>query len=151
MSHPVRHIEPTDRGEWMRIRAVFWPRDPGYDDHEAEADRFFSEAQTKCAVLVVPTSSGGLCGFAELALRTEYVEGCDTKPVGYLEGIWVDPEARRGGVAAGLCAAAVEWCRAQGCTEMASDAEAHNADSIAWHASVGFEQVSTVVCFRREI
>jgi len=41
MSHPVRHIEPTDRGEWMRMRAVFWPRDPGYDDHEADITHSF--------------------------------------------------------------------------------------------------------------
>jgi len=38
-----------------------------------------------------------------------------------------------------------------GYTEIASDAEMDNADGIAAHRAVGFEEVERVVCFRRSL
>ena len=34
-------------------------------------------------------------GFAQCQLRRDYVEGCSQSPVGYLEGIYVDPQHRK--------------------------------------------------------
>lgn len=36
-------------------------------------------------------------GFAQCQLRNDYVEGTDTSPVGYLEGIFVEKEYRHNG------------------------------------------------------
>ena len=54
-------------------------------------------------------------GFAQCQLRRDYVEGTGTSPVGYLEGIFVEPSCRRQGVARALAAACEDWCRGCGC------------------------------------
>lgn len=37
--------------------------------------------------------------FADAALRHDYVNGCESSPVVYLEGIYVQPASRRRGLA----------------------------------------------------
>lgn len=53
--------------------------------------------------VLVATEDGdpaqGLVGLAELSRRA-YAEGCETSPVGFLEGWYVVPERRRQGVGA---------------------------------------------------
>jgi len=44
-------------------------------------------------------------GFVEVSLRP-YAEGCDTRPVGYLEGGYVAPEWRGQGIGRALVEAA---------------------------------------------
>jgi aminoglycoside 6'-N-acetyltransferase I len=67
-----------------------------------------------------------IVGFLEMSLRHEYVEGCETSPVAYLEGIFVLGEHRNKGVAKLLVKQAEEWAINAGCTEIASDAEITN-------------------------
>ena len=43
--------------------------------------------------------NGEYAGVALCALRHDYVEGCETSPVGYLEGVCVQEEYRQQGVA----------------------------------------------------
>ena len=38
-------------------------------------------------------------GFAQCQLRFDYVQGCKSSPVGYLEGIYVSEGSRRKGIA----------------------------------------------------
>jgi aminoglycoside 6'-N-acetyltransferase I len=102
------------------------------------------------AILVAQDPAGGLCGFAEVGLRG-YAEGCDSSPVGYLEGIWVDPDLRRSDVGRALVRRAEEWAREKGCAEFASDALVENESSLAFHRALGFEEVERIVCFRRRL
>ena len=53
-------------------------------------------------------------GFAEVSVRTDYVNGCKSSPVAFLEGIYVRPEFRRHGVARLLYQEAERWGRARG-------------------------------------
>ncbi len=92
-----------------------------------------------------------MIGFAEAAIRQDYVNGCDSSPVLFLEGLFVDPGHRRRGVAGALVAAVADWGRAQGCSEFASDAEIDNLDSHAMHLALGFAETERVVYFRREL
>ena len=78
-------------------------------------------------------------------------EGAYTSPVGYLEGIYVEPAFRRCGVAAELVRACEAWARARGCSEFASDTEAENVRSIHFHLSVGFQEANRVVCFLKRL
>lgn len=48
-------------------------------------------------------------GFAQCQLRHDYVEGTDSSPVGYLEGIFVKQEHRKQGYAKELLAKCEEW------------------------------------------
>jgi aminoglycoside 6'-N-acetyltransferase I len=37
-------------------------------------------------------------GFIMVSIRQDYVEGCSSKPVGYIEGIYVEPTYRKKGM-----------------------------------------------------
>lgn len=89
--------------------------------------------------------------FAQCGLRHDYVEGTDSSPVGYLEGIFVSDGFRKQGYATELLAECEKWAREKGCTEFASDCELDNADSFSFHMSLGFEEANRIICFRKEL
>ena len=89
-------------------------------------------------------------GFAQCALRRDYVEGSSTSPVGYLEGIFVLPEHRRRGIARRLVDACQSWAQLQGCKEFASDCELDNLESQRFHQACGFTEVNRIVCFLKK-
>lgn len=90
-------------------------------------------------------------GFAQCQLRHDYVEGTDSSPVGYLEGILVREEYRHKGHARALLKQCEQWAREQGCTEFASDCELDNDTSRRFHLKVGFEEANRVICFTKRL
>ena len=88
-------------------------------------------------------------GFIEVAVRKDYVNGTDSSPVAFLEGIYVVPEARRMGTARALLATAERWAISRGCREFASDAPLENETSHAMHRALGFKETERVVFFRK--
>jgi aminoglycoside 6'-N-acetyltransferase I len=131
-----------------RLRHALWP-DGSEAEHRQEVERFITDLGRRGAVLVAEGESG-LLGFAEVSIRA-YAEGCRTDRVGYLEGWFVEPDARRRGIGRQLVAAAEAWARAQGCVEFAPDAEADNELSAAAHRALGFAEVGLIRCFRRDL
>ncbi|MFB2562036.1 aminoglycoside 6'-N-acetyltransferase [Rhizobium sp. IMFF44] len=131
---------------WARLRAELWP-DSSYEHHRAELAQF--RANENAFAYLAINSAGHVAGFAEATLRHDYVNGCKTSPVLFLEGIYVRPEDRRGGVARALCQAVAAWGREVGCTEFASDALIDNLASHAFHAALGFVETRRVVYFRK--
>ena len=95
--------------------------------------------------------AGSVIGFAQCQLRHDYVEGTSTSPVGCLEGICVEEQFRRQGVAQALLDACEEWARSKGCIEFASDCEIDNADSLKFHMTMGFEETNRSICFKKEL
>ena len=98
---------------------------------------------------IVHSAAGEPIGLAEVALRTDYVNGTQTSPVAFLEGLYVIPRERRHGVAAALVEQVAEWARERGCRELASDALLDNEASHAVHRALGFGETERVVCFKR--
>lgn len=90
-------------------------------------------------------------GFAQCQLRRDYVEGTESSPVGYLEGIFVAEGYRHQGVARGLLAACEDWAKEQGCTEFASDCELSNTESLRFHLNVGFLEANRIICFTKKL
>ncbi len=90
-------------------------------------------------------------GFAQCQLRHDYVEGTDSSPVGYLEGIFVEETYRKCGYAKQLLQACETWAKEQGCTEFASDCELANTESLQFHLNVGFEEANRIICFKKKI
>lgn len=86
----------------------------------------------------------------ELSLR-DYVDGCDTSPVGYIEGIYVEEGERGKGMGRQMIEAGLRWIADQGCTEVGSDALIDNQASIDFHQRVGFEEVERQVIFKRTL
>ncbi len=131
---------------WARLRAELWPHS-SLEHHRAELAQF--RANENAAAFVAIDSTDHVVGFAEATLRHDYVNGCETSPVLFLEGIYVRPENRREGVAQALCQAVAAWGRDAGCVEFASDALIDNLASHAFHAALGFDETERVVYFRK--
>lgn len=90
-------------------------------------------------------------GFAQCQLRHDYVEGTDSSPVGYLEGIFVREEFRHRGYAKELLRECEKWAREKGCREFASDCELVNEDSRRFHMAMGFCEANRIICFTKEL
>ncbi len=143
----IREMRNPAEGDWLEMRGELWPHvDPS--EHAAHLRRAVADPSRFGAFLVVSPEGRGV-GFAEVSLRTDYVNGCDSSPVAFLEGIYVKTEFRRRGVARLLCQAAERWGRSKGCTEMASDALADNTLGHRMHRGLGFEETERVVYFKK--
>lgn len=105
----------------------------------------------KNVCLIVKEEKNQIVGFAQVGLRVDYVEGCETSPVGYLEGIFVMPPYRNKGYAKELIKYAESWAKEKGCSEFASDCELENLESFAFHLSIGFEEQNRIICFKKNI
>ncbi len=92
---------------------------------------------------------GDLIGVALCCLRHDYVEGCETSPVGYLEGVSVEEAYRNQGVAKRLVEECEQWAREKGCREFASDCELSNTASLNFHLQVGFQEQNRIICFKK--
>ena len=90
-------------------------------------------------------------GFAQCQLRYDYVEGTQSSPVGYLEGIFITPEYQKKGYARELLTHCEQWAKEKGCTEFASDCELINTDSLNFHIAMGFEEMNRIICFRKNL
>ena len=89
-------------------------------------------------------------GFAQCQLRHDYVEGTDTSPVGYLEGIFILEGYRLRGYAKELLLCCENWAREKHCTEFASDCELENEESLRFHIAMGFEEANRIICFTKK-
>ena len=102
------------------------------------------------AVFVADRGDRALCGFVEIGSRT-YAEGCESTPVAFLEGWYVDSDVRRTGVGTELICAAEARAVAHGYSEMTSDTELENDISLDAHLALGYEEVERQICFRKRL
>lgn len=137
-------------GAWAEMRYALWTWD-SVADHANEAAELYLSADPDRTAFVAVDENGLAIGFAEATLRRDWVEGCNSSPVAFLEGIYVRPEARRAGAARALSDAVALWGKANDCTEYASNALLDNFDSHNFHAAIGFEESERVVYFRKEL
>ncbi|MDO5153614.1 MAG: GNAT family N-acetyltransferase [Eubacteriales bacterium] len=117
---------------------------------ELESD-FAEIISNENAVCFMKYVEGKPIGFAQCQLRYDYVEGTQTSPVGYLEGIFIQEEYRHKGFAKELLQKCEKWANDKACSEFASDCELNNIDSLKFHLAMGFEEVNRIICFRKEI
>jgi aminoglycoside 6'-N-acetyltransferase I len=101
--------------------------------------------------LVAEASDRQLVGFLEASLRS-HADGCDPfRPVGYVEGWYVEESFRHRGIGKSLLAAAEQWARGQPCAEMASDTWIDNELSQRVRESLGYEVVDRCVHYRKTL
>ncbi len=143
----IRKASPEDARTVAELAARLWP------DHDA--DELTGEMQDllandECAVFLA-LADGEPVAFAQCQLRHDYVEGAESSPVGYMEGVYVAEEYRRQGVAARLLHSCELWTESMGCTEFASDCELTNSESRLFHLGTGFTEANRIACFVKHL
>lgn len=118
--------------------------------HELEIRQLTASAGAG-VVFVAVRENGALCGFAELSVRSDHVDGASAVPVAYLEGWYVDADVRGRGIGRQLLEASEKWAATRGLKELASDAELDNQTSLHAHRSCGFRETCRAVHFIKSI
>ena len=146
LTNPSRAVS-SDAAEVAALACELWP------EHSLEemTEEFESLLAREDAAVFLYREHEEAVGFAQCQLRHDYVEGTETSPVGYLEGIYVREGVRRQGIARKLLSACESWAKAQGCKEYASDCELDNTDSQRFHRAVGFEEANRIVAFVKKL
>ena len=146
MTNPCQAVS-ANAAEVAALACELWP------EHSVEemAEEFDSLLAREDAVVFLYREQGKAVGFAQCQLRRDYVEGTESSPVGYLEGIYVREGTRRQGVARKLLSACESWAKAQGCAEFASDCELDNTDSQRFHQAVGFKEANRIVAYVKKL
>jgi aminoglycoside 6'-N-acetyltransferase I len=140
----VRKIQNSDKVEYLRMRLALWPD----EEHEEELEAFFQ--QPTWTTFVAERQDKKLCGFIEVGQRP-YAEGCETSPIAFIEGWYVDPDMQRQGVGRQLVQSAEIWGKEHGFTEIASDTWLENETSIEAHKALGYKEVERLVCFAKRL
>lgn len=143
----VREAEEKDLDAIARMAVVMW------NSHSVEdlMNEFADVIKGEESQVFLKYIQNIPVGFAQCGMRHDYVEGTDSSPVGYLEGIFVKKEYRKKGYAKELLSACEQWAKKQGCVEFASDCELSNVDSFAFHMSMGFEEANRIICFTKKL
>ncbi|MDD6050043.1 MAG: GNAT family N-acetyltransferase [Clostridiales bacterium] len=142
----LRRALPEDSVTLSRLASCMFSTDA-----EELVDDFTKLTASDEAACFLAVEEERAIGFAQCQLRHDYVEGCSTSPVGFLEGIYVEPSARHLGVARALLRTCEDWARESGCTEFASDCELDNTASLAWHLHAGFTETNRTIWFAKKL
>lgn len=142
-------VRATTKELWAvtKLALLLWP------NHETQQlyDEMLACLNGGESALFVAKENGHVIGFAQSAIRIEYVEGASSSPVGYLEGIFVEENHRQRRVGKALVDACERFAKEKGCLEFASDCELQNVKSIAFHRGAGFNEANRIVCFVKKL
>lgn len=143
----IYKAEKKDIGKAAELAALLWV---SADSEELE-EELAEIAAGQEGIIFLAGDGEDTVGFAQCQLRYDYVEGTESSPVGYLEGIFVREEYRKQGYAARLLQACENWARKKGCKEFASDCELGNDTSLAFHLKAGFTEANRIICFCKKL
>ncbi len=105
----IRKAEQKDLPILANLACRLWPEQ---DLAEMQVD--LAEIMAQNAAFFLAFADAAPIGFAQCQLRRDYVEGTESSPVGYLEGIYVTEGYRKQGIARALLQACESWAKAQG-------------------------------------
>ena len=143
----IRKAEIKDLPILTELACQLWP-DHTVEEMSSEFAEILAKPDAAFFLAYVDETA---IGFAQCQLRYDYVEGTESSPVGYLEGIYVAEGYRKQGIARELIFACESWAKEKGCTEFASDCELSNVQSLQFHLNVGFEEANRIICFTKKL
>lgn len=131
------------------MRVALWP-DATADEHRSYMAISLAQPERFLQLMMYDEKRQPI-GFIEGSIRSDFVNGTETSPVGFVEGVYVVPAMRRHGVARRLFDAIGDWAKARGCRELASDALLENEASQRAHRALGFKETERVVYFSKPL
>ena len=143
----VKSAEVNDLGVLAGLAALLW-QNQSAEDLFHEFSKIMSKGESQ---FFLKYEKDMPVGFAQCQLRHDYVEGTETTPVGYLEGIFVKEGYRNKGYAKELLAECEAWAKRNGCHEFASDCEIDNIGSFRFHKAMNFAEVNRIICFTKRL
>lgn len=143
----IKRVTKDDVKVFTQLAVLLWDTHE-FSDLENELTEVVKSDNSCC---LIEYDNENPIGFAQCQLRHDYVEGTDSSPVGYLEGIFVKEEYRHKGIAKELLNECEKWAKDKGCIEFASDCELGNITSLKFHLAMGFAEANRVICFSKKI
>jgi aminoglycoside 6'-N-acetyltransferase I len=140
-------IVPADRqraAEWVRLRENLYGPGP----HAEELEQVLASPEHD-AFLMLDAQDRAL-GLLELSLRNLAVDRVDG-PVGYVEGIYLDPTVRGRGWGELLMAHAEAWSRGRGAVAIATDSQLDNVRAHGLYRRLGYREVGRAVHFTKPL
>lgn len=149
----IREAQAGDEPELAALMAALWP-DNSVREHQSDAEALIRTRMSGTlpgTFFVAAGLDGELVGFVQVGLRS-HADGCETdRPVGFIEGWFVEEDLQGKGIGRQLMDAAERWSRGMACRELASDALLKNQPSLRAHSAVGLEVVDRCVHFRKKL
>ena len=143
----IESIATHNLAPLAQLMLALWP-DSSLDEALGSCESIlYSETET-CYLF---KDTEAYVAFIHVTLRYDYVEGADTSPVGYIEGIYVQEAYRHLGLGRQLMAVAEAWAKQKGCKQLASDTGLSQTASIEFHKKNGFSEVNRIVCFIKDL
>ena len=146
-NYMIKYAVKSDARILAELAIQMW-NDNTVPDLEKEFEKLIQSDKAVCFIKYVENTA---VGFAQCQIRTDYVEGTETSPVGYLEGVFIIEPYRHNGYAKELLKECEKWAKDKKCSEFASDCELKNIDSLRFHMAMGFEEANRIICFKKDI
>ena len=143
----VRLAEAIDLEVLAGLAVLLWPNH-STEDSFCEFSKIMTNGESQ---FFLKYENDIPVGFAQCQLRHDYVEGTETTPVGYLEGIFVKEGYRNKGYAKELLTECEAWAKRKGCHEFASDCEIDNTGSFYFHKAMNFSEANRIICFVKKL
>ncbi len=146
-SRDVVEATKVDLEPWVQLALLLWPD----NSFQEMVETFLGILDSQKKIAFLCRIGQDYVGFINVSIRVDYVEGSDSNPVGFVEGVYVKERYRRQGIAQRPVTRGEEWARSLGCSQMGSDIERHNTASYDFHTRVGFREADRIICFIKDI
>ena len=134
----------SHRAEWIRLRTALYGPGP----HAEEVAQLLAHPDYDAFLAL--DRDGRAIGLLELSLRN-LCEDRVAGPVGFVEGLFLDPDVRSQGLGQVLMEHAEAWSRARGAVELGTDSELANTRAHAFYKRLGFRELGRTVRFARPL
>lgn len=134
--------------DFLEMSLDLWKEDYSGEDLKSIYREILHSEKNKVLLYVVDDMS---VAFIYVSIRTDYVEGSESSPTGYIEGIYVKPGFRKSGIAKKLLVEGEKWLRESGFKQIGSDAYIDNKVSYDFHINIGFKEAGKLVTFIKDL
>ena len=131
---------------YMRLIKLLWT-----DIEDNEIEEIITSHELSKEKIFIYLKDEEVVGFINLSIRNDYVEGCTSNGVGYIEGIYVCEPYRRNQIAYQLVQKAIDFFKLIGLKEIGSDTEIENQMSQIFHKAIGFREAGRNVHYIMKI